>query len=117
MILLGTIFVAISLVGLVLLIRKRLWHSRRFLKILLFAVPLPYLANEFGWIAAEVGRQPWAVYRVLRTADAVSKVVPAGQILFTLILFTVVYTLIAIAGISILLRLIKKGPTDPAAST
>ena len=77
MILLGMILILISFIGLVLLLRKKLYRSRRFLKVLLFALPLPYLANELGWIAAEVGRQPWAVFRVLRTTDAVSKVVPA----------------------------------------
>ena len=83
------------------------------MKLLLWAVPLPYLANEFGWIAAEVGRQPWAVYKILRTTDAVSKVVPAGHILFSLILFIVVYTLLAIIGISIILKIVRRGPEEP----
>ena len=117
MILLGMILILISFIGLVLLLRKKLYRSRRFLKVLLFALPLPYLANELGWIAAEVGRQPWAVFRVLRTADAVSKVVPAGQILFTLILFIIVYALIGIVGMSIIIKMIKKGPPEPLSST
>ena len=112
MILLGLIFIGLALWGLYLLLRKKLWHrgGEKFMKVLLWAVPLPYLANEFGWIAAEVGRQPWAVYKVLRTTDAASKVVPAGQILFSLILFMAVYTLIAIIGISIILKIVRKGP-------
>ena len=117
MILLGMIFILISFLGLVLLLRKKLYSSRRFLKVLLIALPLPYLANELGWIAAEVGRQPWAVFRVLRTADAVSKVVPAGQILFTLILFIIVYSLIGIVGTAIIIKMIKKGPPEPLSST
>jgi len=113
MILLGMIFILIAITGSVLLMRKKLYDSPRFLKVLLFTFPLPYLANEFGWIAAEVGRQPWAVFRVLRTADAASKIVPAGQILFTLILFILVYTLIGIIGISIITKMIAKGPSEP----
>ena len=66
-------------------------------------------------MAAEVGRQPWAVYKVLRTADAASITVPAGNILFSLILFVIVYALIGIVGLSILLRLIRKGPEENVA--
>ena len=112
MILFGLLFILMAVWGAVLLVRKRAADSRLFLKLLLFAIPLPYLANELGWIAAEVGRQPWAVYRVLRTSDAVSKVVPAGNVLFSLILFTVIYSLIAAAGVSIILRLVRKGPDE-----
>ena len=94
--------------------RKKAWSTRWYLRLLLFLFPLPLLANEFGWIAAEVGRQPWAVYKVLRTADAASKVVPAGNILFSIIMFTAVYTLIAVVGTSILVKFVKAGPPEPA---
>ena len=114
MILLGLLFIAMAVWGAVLLARKRLGESRAYLKLIILAIPLPYLANELGWIAAEVGRQPWAVFRVLRTADAVSKVVPAGNILFSLILFAAIYTLIAAAGLSIILKLVRKGFDEPA---
>ena len=114
MILFGTVFVILSFVGLILLLRKKIWTTGWFLKVLILIFPLPYLANEFGWIAAEVGRQPWVVYRVLRTADAVSKVVPPGQILFSLLLFFIVYTLIGIIGVSVILRIIRKGPVEMA---
>ncbi|MBN1221617.1 MAG: cytochrome ubiquinol oxidase subunit I [Candidatus Aminicenantes bacterium] len=112
MILLGMIFILVSLIGLILLIKKRIYDTRWFLKLLIFLLPLPYVANETGWIAAEVGRQPWAVFKVLRTADAVSVNVPAGNILLSLILFALVYTLIAVIGLSVILRLIRKGPED-----
>ena len=98
MIVMGMAFIALGLAGIYLWARGKIWNARWFLKILVFSVPVPLLANEFGWIAAEVGRQPWAVYRVLRTADASSVVVPAGNILLTLILFVAVYVLIAAAG-------------------
>jgi cytochrome d ubiquinol oxidase subunit I len=112
MILLGLLFIGVSIVGIYLFVRKRIYDTRWYLKLLLFLIPLPYLANETGWVAAEVGRQPWAVYKVLRTADAVSINVPAGNILFSLILFIVIYALIAAVGIPIILRLIKKGPEE-----
>ena len=77
---------------------------------LLYSIPLPYLANEFGWIGTEVGRQPWAVYRVLRTADAASVVVPAGQILFTLIMFGLIYTFLFVIFLHVLIKFVRQGP-------
>jgi len=112
MILFGMIFILVSAIGIVLFVKKSIYESKRYLKLLLLLIPLPYLANEMGWVAAEVGRQPWAVYKVLRTADAASITVPAGNILFSLILFVVVYALIGIVGLSILLRLVRKGPEE-----
>jgi cytochrome d ubiquinol oxidase subunit I len=114
MILFGLLFIAMSVWGAILLARKKLGESRAYLKLIILAIPLPYLANELGWIAAEVGRQPWAVYRVLRTADAASKVVPAGNILFSLVIFAAIYALIAAAGLSILLKLVREGFDEPA---
>lgn len=115
MILLGLAFILMAAAGVRLLAKKKLAGSRGYLKLLLFAVPLPYLANETGWIAAEVSRQPWAVYKVLRTSEAVSAVVPAGNILFSVILFVAIYALIGAAGLGIILRTIRGGPGDEAA--
>ncbi len=115
MILLGLFFIGMSLLGIFLLWEKNAWSTRWYLRLLLFAFPLPLLANELGWIAAEVGRQPWAVYRVLRTADAASKVVPAGNILFSIIIFTAIYSLLSVAGLAVIRKLIQKGP-DPMQS-
>jgi cytochrome d ubiquinol oxidase subunit I len=112
MILLGMLFLLMAFSGIFLMAKKKLGGARWYHRILLFGLPLPYLANEFGWIAAEVGRQPWAVYRVLKTADAASVVVPAWQILLTLILFAAVYTLIAAVGLSVLFRMVRKGPDE-----
>jgi cytochrome bd ubiquinol oxidase subunit I len=114
MILFGLLFIAMGAWGIWLLARKKLGRSRGYLKLLLFAVPLPYLANEGGWIAAEVGRQPWAVYKVLRTSEAVSASVPAGNILFSLILFAGIYALIGAAGLGIILRTVRRGPDEGA---
>jgi cytochrome d ubiquinol oxidase subunit I len=117
MILLGLVFILTGAWGVWLLARKKLASSRAYLKIVLLTVPLPYLANEAGWIAAEVGRQPWAVYKVLRTSEAVSAVVPAGNILFSIALFTLIYALIGVAGLTVILRTIRGGPGEPAAGT
>jgi len=113
MILFGLIFIGMGLAGLRLVRRKKLLTSRRFLKLLIVAVPLPYLANEAGWVAAEVGRQPWAVFRLLRTSAAVSGAVPAGNILFSIIVFTAIYALIAVAGLTVILRTVRSGPGHP----
>ncbi len=107
---LGSLFALISFIALILLLRKKLFQSRWFLYVIVFAIPLPIIANEFGWIAAEVGRQPWAVYRVLRTVDAVSTVVPASHVLLSLIIFSLIYLLLIVLFIMILLKIIKKGP-------
>jgi cytochrome d ubiquinol oxidase subunit I len=115
MILLGLFFILMSVLGLLLIFAGRLWSSRWYQRLLIFTFPLPLLTNEFGWIAAEVGRQPWAVYKVLRTADAASKVVPVGNILFSLIMFVAVYSLIAVVGVSVIVKLVRKGPEEPAA--
>jgi cytochrome d ubiquinol oxidase subunit I len=85
------------------------------LRLLVFLVPVPFLLNEFGWITAEVGRQPWIVYRLLKTSDAVSVVVPAWQILASILLFTTLYSVLAGFGFFLLKREIAHGPTDTAA--
>jgi cytochrome d ubiquinol oxidase subunit I len=117
MILFGLAFIALGAAGVWLQARKKLPSARRYLRLLLLAVPLSYLANELGWISAEVGRQPWAVYKVLRTSDAVSAVVPAGNIVFSLVLFTLIYALIGTAGLAIILRTIRGGPGDEPPDT
>ena len=115
MISLGMLFAAITVVGAALLATNKIGDTPWFLKIMLFAIPLPHLANQFGWIAAEVGRQPWAVYRVLRTADAASVVVPAWQILFSLIMFGLIYLVLFVLFIRILVKIVKKGPAEKTA--
>jgi cytochrome d ubiquinol oxidase subunit I len=114
MIALGLYFIASTLFGVYLLARNRLHQTPWFLKLLLFSTPLPLLACEAGWIAAEVGRQPWVVYNELRTANAVSVTVPGGQVLFTLVMFAAIYTLLLITYLSLLIREVKHGPAENA---
>src|SRR5208337_2931611 len=90
--------------------RKKLYEANWFLAMLIFAVPLPFISNLLGWMSAEIGRQPWAVYRVLRTTDAASVVVPPGQILFSIIMFALIYLLILAVFLRILFKIIRKGP-------
>ncbi|HHA18199.1 MAG TPA: cytochrome ubiquinol oxidase subunit I, partial [Methylophaga sp.] len=107
---LGMFFIGIMLLGAFLLYRKQLWDQRWFLKILMFSIPLPLIAIQLGWISAEVGRQPWVVYRVLKTADAVSLTVSAGEILFSIILFGIIYIFLGALYLYIMGREIKRGP-------
>jgi cytochrome bd ubiquinol oxidase subunit I len=110
MMLIGFYFILLTWIGLFLLVRKRLFESRRFLTLLGISAPLPWIAMETGWVAAEAGRQPWIVYNELRTADGVSSVVPAGQILATIILFTLVYGLLLALLVYLVKGAIDRGP-------
>ena len=104
MVALGMYFIAFGAFGTFLLWKKRLFENKFFLKLALFSIPLPFIANELGWTTAEVGRQPWAVYHLVETADAVSISVPAGQILFTIIAFSIIYILLFVLWIFLLRR-------------
>ena len=75
-----------------------------------FSVIIPSLANQFGWYSAEVGRQPWIVYGLLRRSEGLSESVRAEQVLFSLILFTVVYVLLLALFLYLLNKKIQKGP-------
>lgn len=79
---------------------------------MLFAIPLPYIAIELGWVLAEVGRQPWIVYGLMKTSDAVSPVA-GSQVLISLIAFILVYGLLGAVGFYLIAKTAKKGP-EPA---
>jgi cytochrome d ubiquinol oxidase subunit I len=110
MVAIGFMLISISLLGLFLWWRGRLFKTRWYLYVLVFSVLLPQAANQLGWISAEVGRQPWIVYNLLRTSDALSKVVTAGQIWFSLILFILIYSLLFVLFLYLLNEKIKHGP-------
>jgi len=74
---------------------------------------LPFLANSVGWIFTEMGRQPWSVFGVLKTADSVSPTVPAGTVLTSLIVFTVLYGVLAVVDGVLMVRYAKAGPPPP----
>ncbi len=108
----GMYFIAITLFGLFLWWRGKLFKYKWVLWVFVFSVILPQLANQFGWFSAEMGRQPWVVYGLLRTSDAFSAVVTANQVLFSLIMFTLIYILLFILFIYLLDKKIKAGPYD-----
>ena len=81
---------------------------------LVVSIPLPIVATEVGWAAAEVGRQPWIVYGELRTADTASAVVPAGQVVTSLALFGAVYALLFVAWLRIVVGIVRRGPDEPS---
>jgi cytochrome bd ubiquinol oxidase subunit I len=111
---LGTIFIAISVLAALLLWSGKLFNARWMLWILLLSLPFPYIANTAGWITAEVGRQPWLVYGLLRTADGYSKQVSAGNGLFTLIGFMGMYLVLGLLFIFLVRREVEHGPAESA---
>jgi cytochrome d ubiquinol oxidase subunit I len=110
MVALGQYFIAVMLIGTFLLYQKKLWNRRWYLKLLVFSIPLPIIACQLGWITAEVGRQPWVVYKVMKTADAISLTVSAGEILFSIILFGLIYIFLGALYIFLVVREVKRGP-------
>ena len=107
---LGTIFGVVMVVAALLLWRKRLYESRWMLWILLLCLPFPYVANTAGWMTAEVGRQPWLIYGLMRTSEGYSKYVHAGNGLFTLLGFMGLYTMLGILFLFLMHREIAHGP-------
>ncbi len=107
---LGLAFIILSLLAFVFSRGDRLEAFPLFLRIMLYALPLPYLAAQLGWLVAEVGRQPWIVYGVLKTVDAASKAISPAQVWMSLGGFTLVYGLLAIVDIYLLTQSAKKGP-------
>lgn len=108
---LGTMFIALMSGAAFLLWKKRLFSSRPFLWMLMLAFPFPYIANTAGWTTAELGRQPWLVYGLMKTADGTSTMVSAGNTLFTLLGFGGMYFVIGIIFILLVLKTINDGPS------
>jgi cytochrome d ubiquinol oxidase subunit I len=106
---LGLLMIALGGWSLWLRFRKRLYDSRGFLRMAMWMGPAGLLAVLAGWITTEVGRQPWIVYGVLRTADGASKI-SAGPVALSLALFVAAYLLVFGVGIAYVLRLVRKGP-------
>ncbi|MFH1680022.1 MAG: cytochrome ubiquinol oxidase subunit I [Candidatus Eisenbacteria bacterium] len=112
MVALGIFFIALTLLAAFFLWRGTLFDKRRLLWVFVFAVVGPYLANQLGWLAAEFGRQPWIVYGLLRTRDAVSKSVPASHVLGSIVLYSVVYLFLFLIWIYVMDRKIRQGPEE-----
>ncbi|MGB5621857.1 MAG: cytochrome ubiquinol oxidase subunit I, partial [Gammaproteobacteria bacterium] len=108
----GMAMLFIGFVGTFLMLRKKLDHARWFLRCCLLALPAGFVAVITGWITAEVGRQPYVVYGLLRTADAVSPVT-ASAVGTSLIVFIFVYAIVFAAGAYYMVKLARKGPEGP----
>ncbi len=107
---LGTFMILASLAGIILSRKKNFTDYRTFLSIMVFAIPVPYLAQQLGWLVAELGRQPWIVYGVMKTSDAVSKSISTTQVILSLLGFTVLYGVLGAIDIYLLVKYAKMGP-------
>ncbi|MEO6719991.1 MAG: cytochrome ubiquinol oxidase subunit I [Ferruginibacter sp.] len=114
MVAIGMMLIALSLIACFMWWKGKLFQSKWLMTIFVWSVLLPQIANQAGWFAAEMGRQPWVVYGLLRTSDALSKNVSANQVVFSLVLFTLVYATLFALFIYLLNKKIKHGPVDYA---
>jgi len=107
---LGTMFIAVMALSVLLLWRKKLFDARWMLWILMLSAPFPYIANTAGWMTAEIGRQPWLVYGLMRTSQGYSTLVSTGNGLFTLLGFMGMYTVLSILFLFLVYRTVDEGP-------
>jgi cytochrome d ubiquinol oxidase subunit I len=114
---LGTIFGAVMGISAFLLWRGRLFTFRPALWVLMFMLPFPYIANTAGWLTAELGRQPWLIYGLMRTAEGASFNVSTGNALFTLLGFMGMYSLLSVLFLFLVTREIAHGPGGKPAAT
>ncbi|MDQ0156237.1 cytochrome ubiquinol oxidase subunit I [Robertmurraya andreesenii] len=110
----GGLMILLTLIGLIKFWRGKLENSSKYLKWMIPAIFFPFIANFSGWIMSEIGRQPWIVYGLMTTADGISPNVSAGSVLFSLITFSLIYTLLAIAMVYLFVRVFKEGPFKKA---
>ena len=96
--------------------RKRLLETRALLWGLMLALPFPYIANTAGWLTAELGRQPWLIYGLMRTRDGSSTVVSTGNVLFTLLGYMGLYALLSLLFFFLFVRIVSRGPSAAAPS-
>jgi cytochrome bd ubiquinol oxidase subunit I len=106
----GVLMILLALYGVYLSIKDRLEQHKRYLRWMVPAIALPFIGNTMGWIMTEMGRQPWVVYGLLKTADGVSPTVSAGQVLTTLLGFGVAYGILAAIDIFLFLKVIREEP-------
>lgn len=109
---LGTIMAAVMGLGVLFLARKRLFTTPWLLWLIMICLPFPFLASSAGWMTAELGRQPWLVYGLLRTAEGASPLVHSGNALFTLLGFLGLYFLLGLLFLFLVLELVRRGPAS-----
>lgn len=109
---LGTLLIAVMLIAAYALWRRKLFRSRPILWMLMLAFPFPYIATTFGWATAELGRQPWTVYRLQRTVAAISPRVSAGDVTWSTLGFCGLYFALGIVFLYLIMRQIARGPAE-----
>jgi cytochrome bd ubiquinol oxidase subunit I len=108
---LGTIFIVVMAVSACLLWRNRLQRTRSVLWVLMLSIPFPYIATTAGWWTAELGRQPWVIHGLMRTADASSPLVSTGDVVFTTLGFVGLYFLLGMLFVYQVMKEVARGPT------
>jgi cytochrome d ubiquinol oxidase subunit I len=112
MVAIGMFFIGFTALGLLLLWRGKLFKQKWFMIISVFSILLPHIANQIGWMSAEIGRQPWIVYGLLKTKDALSKTVSADEVIISLVMFGFIYLLLLVLFLFLLNKKIHHGPDD-----
>ncbi len=107
---LGTLFILLMCYAFFSLLRKKITENRALLWTLMLAMPFPFIANTTGWMTAELGRQPWIIYGLMKTHEAHSQQVSAGNVLFSLLGFMGLYVLLSILYMGIFLKILREGP-------
>jgi cytochrome d ubiquinol oxidase subunit I len=113
MVILGMYFIGLTGLAVLLLWKRTLFEKRWVLKLFAWSIPLPIAACQLGWITAEVGRQPWIVYGLLKTSQGASVVVSAAEIVFSIVLFGIIYLLLGGLWIYLLKLKVDAGPEQP----
>jgi cytochrome bd ubiquinol oxidase subunit I len=105
--------VLLALYAVLMAYNKKPFGEKKMLSFFPFFIALPYFANTTGWLLTETGRQPWAVFGVLKTADAISPTITVGMVLTSLIVFTLLYGALMVADVYLLVKFAKAGPLNP----
>lgn len=108
----GTLMILVSLAAIFFSRKEKLEERKLFLILVVLCLPLPYIAQQTGWIVAELGRQPWVVWGVMKTSAGVSKSISSVQVLLSLTGFTVLYGLLGIVDFYLLAKYARKGPDN-----
>ncbi|MGZ9585736.1 cytochrome ubiquinol oxidase subunit I [Paenibacillus marinisediminis] len=111
MVVAGSLMILLAMYGVYMMARKKIDQIKPwYWKMMVFGISLPIIANTAGWIMTEIGRQPWTVFGLMTTADSVSPSVTSGEVLFSLIAFTTIYSILLVVMIYLFVKVIKKGP-------
>jgi cytochrome d ubiquinol oxidase subunit I len=105
----GTAMILLAAYGTWLVLKNKLEGRRMYLRLMLWSIALPYIANTAGWIMREIGRQPWIVFGLQKTTDGVSSTVTAPMVLTSMLTFTLIYGLLAVVLVYLFVKYIKKG--------